>query len=266
MPSSSNEPLLQDEFSIAPLALEDVVNDSNGMKELEDNFSRKMSIINTAISALNISSQPTPVKLTRRGSILTSANPEMLLTLNKMFSPDKCCPANFTRSKTPLGSHRRGSTSNITLDVPLTTITATPDKPKEKKTSRSKLLMRLLEPKSEEAAKELSPKRGTSFFGSSLRPPGMPSMSFLDQIKNGMKSKNKSSDTSSDASLPIPPISFLDQIKNGMKTSSQKSSSSFINQIKGFGSKASFNSEEEKQSDKENSNSFKENEIKGIDY
>jgi hypothetical protein len=113
-----------------------------------------------------------------------------------------------------------------------------------------------LDPKGEEATKELSPKRGMGFFGS--RPAGMPSMSFLDQIKNGMK-KSSSSETkksSDDVSKP----SFLDQIKNGIKSSSKSEKPSFLDQIKGFKTKTIevVDNTEESQANKENSDSNKE--------
>jgi hypothetical protein len=151
----------------------------------------------------------------KTGSILDRANPDMLLTLNKIFSPGSA------KSAVPLtrkSSYRSAMPDAATPgtngnDGPL----APPPPPvnTETKTTRSKLLQKLLQPATE------SIKR--NFFGSGGGSGSAPS--FLDQLKaragNGSSSHNTTSldaTADADAEKPVKPaMSFLDSIKSRRK-------------------------------------------------
>eukprot|EP01034_Spumella_vulgaris_P022760 gene22760-28919_t len=127
----------------------------------------------------------------KRNSVL-NANPELLNTLNKMFSP----PAGSLvgpSSSMKLGGHRRHSTITTNLFAAETAQTEAP-KVKVIKKTQSKLLMKLLN-------NGVSPKKAPVAGGAPL--------SFLDQIK----AKKAAAAGGGEGA----PVSFLDQLKGGFK-------------------------------------------------
>lgn len=114
---------------------------------------------NAAAAIANVSATPmTPSRTPRKHSILTHTNPELLNTLNKMFSsPTANAPNSTLRARTP---NRRAS---VAIGATSASAAATaaganesnvadPNAPKEVKKSKSKLLKKLLGADEEEGS------------------------------------------------------------------------------------------------------------------
>lgn len=178
------------------------------------------------IELANMSAVPaTPTRTPRKHSILTHTNPELLNTLNKMFSsPAPHAPNSALRARTPnrRASVAIGATASSALKPAAAATEGDASAPKEIKKSKSKLLKKLLGEEEETAS---APKpafaatlpAGGLFGGPGGRPmsalamamgggaggPAGGGMSFLDQIKARRAKDDGDASSSSSSSASV---------------------------------------------------------------
>lgn len=142
----------------------------------------------TVIELANMSAVPaTPTRTPRKHSILTHTNPELLNTLNKMFSsPAPHAPNSALRARTP---NRRASVAIGATASALKPAAAATDNdvsaPKEVKKSKSKLLKKLLGEEEETPAASKPAFAATLPAGGLFGGPGGRPMSALAMAMGG---------------------------------------------------------------------------------